>query len=516
DLEGDDQYRLACDTAKDGLGGMPGCGQGGALSFRAYPWEKKLTAYGGVGLLVDDKGNDTYVSEGWCSQGGSYIMSLGALVDNAGNDHYDCGTGQGSGIHVTNSILIDKKGDDVYEGGFRSGGSGGDRSPGFLIDYEGNDTYRSSTSSYGTGCKPFCFSLFIDYKGDDRYICARPESTVLSNDWHSFGGVWPESDPNLWPYAICLDLGGTDDYQVRNRRNNSETHSFGHGIFLDTEWKGGDVIGEVERPYPADRWDAEFHATSTVPIVNTMQELRLHVGPLAHFNTIGRVAEAGSDAIPHVCTWLAAQGAEKRPVHRDLMECLHYRLAQGRIGGEELPYVLGLLQARDPEVRLTVADDLGLWNIRQAESALVAVAATDSVGQVRRFALRSLMRLESKKGLETARRLATEDTCEDVRRVAVGYIGRVRDSVDVFPLLRWALAEDGASSGRCAAADAMRQLQDERGIEPLRAAAQTYDVYVRRACGRALAELGQVEGIQLLIRSLSFPSIDAFYNYDRN
>jgi tetratricopeptide (TPR) repeat protein len=100
--------------------------------------------------------------------------------------------------------------------------------------------------------------------------------------------------------------------------------------------------------------------------------------------------------------------------------------------------------------------------------------------------------------------------------VAVGYVGRVRDSVDVFPLLRWVLAEDRASSVRCAAADAMRQLQDARGIEPLRAAAQTYDVYVRRACGRALAELGQVEGIQLLISSLSFPSIDAFYNYDRN
>ena len=134
-------------------------------------------------------------------------MSLGVLVDNEGNDHYICGTGQGSGIHVTNAILIDKKGDDVYEGGFRAGGSGGDRSPGFLIDYEGNDTYISSTSSYGTACKPFAFSLLIDYKGNDKYICDRPKGDVLFNDWHSFGGVWPESDPNAWPYAICLDLG---------------------------------------------------------------------------------------------------------------------------------------------------------------------------------------------------------------------------------------------------------------------------------------------------------------------
>jgi len=42
------------------------------------------------------------------------------------------------------------------------------------------------------------------------------------------------------------------------------------------------------------------------------------------------------------------------------------------------------------------------------------------------------------------------------------------------------------------------------------------DVYLQRACGRALCALYQVEGIDLLIKSMSFPSIDAFYNYDRN
>jgi hypothetical protein len=41
-------------------------------------------------------------------------------------------------------------------------------------------------------------------------------------------------------------------------------------------------------------------------------------------------------------------------------------------------------------------------------------------------------------------------------------------------------------------------------------------VYLQRACGRALCALYQVEGIDLLIKSMSFPSIDAFYNYDRN
>jgi hypothetical protein len=557
DLEGNDQYRLACDSTKDALGGIPGCGQGGALSFRAYPWDKALTPYGGVGLLVDDKGNDTYTSKGWNSQGGSYIMSLGALVDNEGNDHYVCGTGQGSGIHVTNAILIDKKGNDVYEGGFRAGGSGGDRSPGFLIDYEGNDTYISSTSSYGTACKPFAYSLFIDYKGDDKYICDRPKGDVLFNDWHSFGGVWPESDPNAWPYAICLDLGGKDTYQVRNRANNSETHSFGHGIFLDMEWKGGDVVGKVEPP------TYTLNTLLKLDMGHFDQMASLGSDPFAALNAVGQLTSERVEPLGAVVAFvLRAADVEYRAGFRDGLECLQRWFMQGMIGDRELPDVLKLLRARDPEVRLTIADDLGLWKMVKAESALIDVAERDSNAQVRRFVLRSLIRIESAKALPVAWRLAGNDTSEDVRRMAVTLIGKVRPSGEVLPLLVNVLENDKASAVRCAAADAIGNVGEPAGIEPLRKVVRDMtaktgtargdmtetsdvsdrvpsgktgdspserlrrtrratvpvftDVYLQRACGRALCALYQVEGIDLLIKSMSFPSIDAFYNYDRN
>jgi tetratricopeptide (TPR) repeat protein len=511
DLEGNDQYRLACDTTLDAMGGLAGYGQGGALSFRAYPWEKKLVAYGGVGMLVDDKGNDTYTSKGWNCQGGSYIMSLGVLVDNEGNDHYDCGTGQGSGIHVTNAILIDKKGDDVYEGGFRAGGSGGDRSPGFLLDYEGNDVYKSATSSYGTACKPFAYSLFIDYKGDDKYICEKPKGPVLFNDWHSFGGVWPESDPNAWPYAISLDLGGNDDYQVRNRANNSETHSFGHGIHLDMEWKGGDVIGKVERPL--DEY-LNVHGDYVGPAVVHALDPEFRSGTFSHFEAIGKAVVFGRGAISPVCDWLVSE--TNRQMNRDLLECLHCLFVQGGLKWKHVADVRKLLRAADPEVRTVIADDLGLWKMSGAEDALIEAAKTDSNAQVRRFALRSLLRFESVKTLPLARKLATEDTSEDVRRMAVALTGKVRPGSDVRPLLETVLANDKASSVRCAAADALGNLGDPQAAEPLRKAAKTIDVYLQRACGRALCALYQVDGIDLLIKTMSFPSIDAFYNYDRN
>ena len=78
------------------------------------------------------------------------------------------------------------------------------------------------------------------------------------------------------------------------------------------------------------------------------------------------------------------------------------------------------------------------------------------------------------------------------------------------------LPKTRASSVRCAAAAVIGGIGEPAGVESLREAAKTFDVYVQRACGKALCALYQVEGIDLLIKSMSFPSIDAFYNYDLN
>jgi tetratricopeptide (TPR) repeat protein len=100
--------------------------------------------------------------------------------------------------------------------------------------------------------------------------------------------------------------------------------------------------------------------------------------------------------------------------------------------------------------------------------------------------------------------------------MAISLIGKVKLSSDALPLLTGMLEKDKASSVRCAAAAAIGGIGEPAGVEPLRRAAKTYDVYVQRACGKALCALYKVEGIDLLIKSMSFPSIDAFYNYDRN
>ena len=513
DLHGDDRYLLAVGEGKDALGRLPGYGQGGALSFRHLPWKRKLTPYGGVGMLVDNDGNDRYRSEGWCDQGGSYIMSLGVLYDAKGNDHYSAQTGQGSGIHITNAILVDRYGDDIYEGGFRCGGSGSDRSPGFLIDYNGDDIYRGRTSSYGTGCKPFSFSLLLDYRGSDRYISSEPKGKIEFNNWDSFGGVWPESEPHNWPYAICIDLGGNDAYDVRNRSNNSERPSFGHGIHLDTEWKGGDLIGHMDSPLEA--YD-EFELPPSVALSLYSPYFRdLQTDDtFLRFQSVGSLVNSNLEVVPLIVDALVL--SDHRQFNRDLMQCIHHFLAYNLIserGGESL---VRLLDAKDEEVRIIAADDFGSFRITEAGKALIDAAENDESAQVRRFAIKSLMAMKSRDGISTARYLASYDPSEHVRRQAVEYVSTVRNDVDPLPLLRRVLDTDLSSTVKVAAATGIGRLGDARGKKALKSAAKSQDIYVKRAAGKALAELGEVEGIGYLIESLSFPSIDAFYNYDYN
>ncbi len=513
DLEGDDRYYLAVDESKDNLGYLAGYGQGGALSFRNYPWKKKLTAYGGAGLLFDASGNDRYFAKGWCDQGGSYIMSLGGLVDAKGNDHYTASTGQGSGIHITNAILIDKEGHDIYEGGFRTGGSGGDRSPGLLLDYAGNDSYISRTSSYGTGVKPASYSLFIDYNGDDTYICENPKENITFNNWQSFGGVWPESEPYNWPYAICIDLEGEDDYQVKYHENNCERSSFGHGIFIDTEWHDGDVFGTIENKLKHQELPDLPKNIKDSQYFSEVEDL-FSPSTFIRFQAVEKLIQDSTAILSYLADIL--DQSNNRNLNRDILEVIHYALTEQPLDSRIENTLFKCLSSPDEEVRDIITDDIGMWNITSGEDVLINLAGYDQSENVRYTAIKSLLQLRSVKALTLVRRACEKDPSEKVRRISIQYLGYVGDGIDPYPLLIYALQHDSSPSVQVEAAESLGRLKESRAVTLLREAAGTYDVYLQRAASKALAEMGYIEGIEMLIKSLSFPSIDAFENYNYN
>lgn len=164
---------------------------------------------GGIGVLWDDEGNDHY-SSSYFSQGSSYWLALGLLIDNAGSDNYHARRyTQGSGTHLTVGALIDRSGDDCYTSLGVAQGCGYDFSQGLLLDSEGDDTYsakwfaQGASGSSGVG-------MLIDQKGNDSYLCG---------PFNSQGSGQYDSKRAAGSIGLLIDLQGEDKYTGKGEDN---------------------------------------------------------------------------------------------------------------------------------------------------------------------------------------------------------------------------------------------------------------------------------------------------------
>lgn len=143
DLDGDDRYRAGgYDDAFD-RGGRVSKAQGVGFGNR------EGTA-GGIGVLLDRRGDDTYDAEMF-AQGYGFYFGMGLLADRAGRDRYTAiRYAQGSSAHVAVGVLVDDAGDDSYLAPVGvSQGMGLDRSIGYLRDGAGNDRYDAGSLAQG-------------------------------------------------------------------------------------------------------------------------------------------------------------------------------------------------------------------------------------------------------------------------------------------------------------------------------------------------------------------------------
>ncbi len=228
DERGDDKYLAGGGRSRSRLipDSMNHC-QGAGLSIRSHTWVDELSIYGGIGFLSDGGGNDLYHSTGGNCMGSSYFMSLGALVDHGGNDIYlpEGGYGLGFGLHLSNGTLVDIKGDDLYIAGSFCGGFGSDRSVGILADLAGNDIYGPSDRY---------IDKQLQQKEDNRTTSEKTKNdnkerirAAMANT--SYGSA-------LKPKAIGLlvDFQGSDEY------------------FANPFGKGESIGGIIPPVYPGD------------------------------------------------------------------------------------------------------------------------------------------------------------------------------------------------------------------------------------------------------------------------
>ncbi|MDZ7815363.1 MAG: hypothetical protein U5N86_04955 [Planctomycetota bacterium] len=161
-----------------------------------------LRLSGGVGIIADASGNDTYTAEVY-GQGSSYWYAAGLLIDGGGNDYY-CTTqySVGAGIHLSAGALLDRGGNDHYycKNGVGIGGSH-DYSVGVLIDCSGDDYYQGAGAAQGTGHTNGVGLLFDLGAGNDAYSGIK--TSLLQG-----GGSERRDTASI---GVLIDFGGPRD-----------------------------------------------------------------------------------------------------------------------------------------------------------------------------------------------------------------------------------------------------------------------------------------------------------------
>jgi len=197
----------------------------------------------GVGMLVDDGGDDTYLGKTG-TMGSGHLGGVGLLEDRAGDDSYlAIRNAQGLGLLGGLGVLRDDTGDDVYDyympgpidpaAPFHADGSGG------VVDDSGlfSEIMRSPNEADGVGgrCdnKPRSLQgvgiflapsigVLVDHEGADSYRAAGYENQDEGFPTQTGTGLirfahGSQGSGFLGGFGAMFDLGGHDEYLREDR-----------------------------------------------------------------------------------------------------------------------------------------------------------------------------------------------------------------------------------------------------------------------------------------------------------
>ena len=206
DEDGNDIYNAGWKYPDSRIPGKAFLSMSQGFGFGHRPWDIGISLSGGIGILNDYAGNDSYNAD-FFSQGASYWYALGILHDYDGADRYSAGQySQGSGIHLSFGALLDDRGDDNYYAyaGLEQGNAH-DWSAGCLEDLSGNDVYYGSSSSQGSALT-VAVAYLLDAGGSDKYICDNDKQEYCQ------GSGRAERKRAAYSFGFLIDLGGEKDF----------------------------------------------------------------------------------------------------------------------------------------------------------------------------------------------------------------------------------------------------------------------------------------------------------------
>ncbi len=169
DLGGNDRYSAGGPHDTVGRDARLSQAQGMGAGLRA-------SHGGGIGVLRDNSGNDSYTVEMF-GQGAGYFQGIGVLSDGAGDDRYEgVRYVQGAGVHGAIGLLADGAGNNSYLAAHGVGqGMGLDMALGSLEDDGGDDSYEAGSLAQGAGTANG-MGFLLDGGGSDRF-------SLSANGW---------------------------------------------------------------------------------------------------------------------------------------------------------------------------------------------------------------------------------------------------------------------------------------------------------------------------------------------
>jgi hypothetical protein len=224
DRSGNDVYlaRLDGNPSDLYLGQTVSRAQGAAFGRRADLGDGHSLS-GGVAMLLDIEGNDSYTAGAW-AQGAGYWWAAGFLEDWGGNDVYLNGKySLGAAAHFAVGSIVDVSGNDSYNVGNPNNknqyhGHARDGSIGLAIDADGDDRYEFTTHCGGSA--DLCsIGILYDAQGNDSYVLQYKDSGNCA-DWANTPSLgtatmyaqqfsFRDNQPSL---GMFLEGAGTDNY----------------------------------------------------------------------------------------------------------------------------------------------------------------------------------------------------------------------------------------------------------------------------------------------------------------
>jgi len=151
------------DPLKSTISMGQGFGQG------LMPEEDKMAVPGGMGVLIDEKGSNTYIAD-YFAQGSSYYFSVGILDSRGANNRFIAGRyAQGAGIHSSVGVLLNRGGDSSFYSYYGvSQGMGHDYGVGFLQSDRGANEYWGGVLVQGAATRG-ALGVLLDRSEKSRF-----------------------------------------------------------------------------------------------------------------------------------------------------------------------------------------------------------------------------------------------------------------------------------------------------------------------------------------------------------